>query len=64
MGFEFVTEKEMKDKYRGYLDECLEVTEGLRGDEIDFLEKLTNWEGCFTIGQAKWLEKIWERVCE
>ena len=58
---EFVDEGEMKD-YRNMLEELLDISEGLYDNEIDFLEDLTKWEGCFTERQAAWLEKIYKRV--
>lgn len=31
--------------------------------EIDFLDSLADWDGRFTLKQAEWLERIFERLC-
>jgi len=42
--------------------ELLDVESGLTNWEIDFIDSLQNWSGCFTVGQAKRLEKIHDRI--
>ena len=56
---------ELKDmhKYLNMLDDLLLLESGLFGKELEFIDGLPNWEGCFTIPQAEWLEHIWDRLC-
>ena len=42
------------------LDELLDLEEGLSDWEIDFIEKLSNWDGNFTTGQSKMLESLYK----
>lgn len=57
---EFVSADEM-ERLRDILDDLLDVESGLTNKEVDFIENLTHWDGCFTTSQAKYLEKIYER---
>ena len=50
------------DNFRDMLEELLAVEHGLTNKEIDFLDSLNDWEGCFTVPQANWLKKIYERL--
>ena len=50
------------DNYRDMLEELLAVEHGLTNNQIDFLDSINNWEGCFTVPQAEYLEKIYERL--
>jgi len=50
------------NNFRDMLEELLAVEHGLTNKEIDFLDSLNDWEGCFTVPQANWLEKIYERL--
>ena len=50
------------DNYRDMLEELFAVEHGLSNGEIEFLDSLNNWDGCFTVPQAKWLQKIYERL--
>ncbi len=58
---DFVKVTEMP-QYKDLLDELLDVEEGLKKWEIEFLETLCDWEGCFTKPQARTLNKIYERM--
>ena len=58
---DFVPISEMDD-YRDKLEELLAVEHGLTNNNIDFLDSLNDWEGCFTVSQADWLQKIYERL--
>ena len=42
------------------LDELLDLEEGLSDWEIDFIEKLSNWDGNFTTGQSKMLKSLYK----
>lgn len=44
---EFIKAYEMT-YYRGMLDELLSLDEGLTDWELDFIEMLSSWDGCFT----------------
>lgn len=57
---EFVPLKDMS-KYMDMIDELCMVQEGLSNTEMNFLDKLLDWVGCFTVPMAEWLEKIWNR---
>ncbi len=59
---DFVKATEMEN-YRDILDELLGLEEGLTSWEVDFIEKLDNWDGSFTNKQADTLEKIYDRRC-
>ena len=50
------------DNFRDMLEELLAVEHGLTNKEIDFLDSLNDWEGCFTVPQSNWLKKIYERL--
>lgn len=50
------------DNYRNMLEELFAVEHGLTNREINFLDSLNDWDGCFTVPQADWLEKIYERI--
>ena len=56
---EFVKRERMK-YYRTLLDELCDVESGLSNKEIEFIDSLCDWDGCFTVPQVEWLEKIWE----
>ena len=56
---EFVNKTRMR-YYRDLVDELCDVESGLSKTEIEFVDKLCDWDGCFTAPQAKWLEEIWE----
>lgn len=61
MSTEFVEPHEMPD-LTNMLNELLDVTEGLANWELDLLQTLYEWDGCFTKPQAEQLKKIWERI--
>lgn len=50
------------NNYRDMLEELFEVEHGLTNREIEFLDSLNDWDGCFTVPQAEWLNKIYERL--
>lgn len=50
------------DNYKGMLEELLAVEHGLSNQEIDFLDNINDWDGCFSVPQAKWLQKIYDRL--
>lgn len=56
---EFVDSSKMPE-LRKMLKELLDLDEGLSEWEIEFLDKLNNWSGNFTVPQAERLEKIAE----
>ncbi len=58
---EFVDESKMPE-LRSILKDLLNLEEGLTAWEIEFLDKLNNWTGNFTVPQADTLEKISERL--
>lgn len=58
---EFIDEADMSE-YREKLQELLDLSEGLWDGELDFIESLADWEGNFTLKQANWLNKIYERL--
>ena len=47
--------------YREILDDLCNLSEGLTKWEVDFIEKLSDWEGCFTEPQAETLQKVYDR---
>jgi len=50
-------------EYRKKLQELLDLDEGLFDGELEFICYLDEeWEGCFTLPQANWLNKIYERL--
>jgi len=57
----FVLLKDMS-RYLDMVDELLMVEGGLTEKEVDFIDGLPDWNGCFTIGQAEWLERIWNKL--
>ncbi len=57
---DFVAVHEMEELL-GMRSELLDLTCGLSDGEIDFLEGLEDWEGCYTCAQASWLRQIYER---
>ena len=57
----FITADET-EQARAMLDELLALEEGLKPGEIEFLDGLYEWEGCFTTKQNKWLNSIYDRV--
>ena len=59
---DFVPLKDMQ-RYLNMLGDLLLLEKGLYEGEIEFIDGLPNWEGCFTEPQAIWLEKIWDRLC-
>jgi len=58
---QFVITEEMPG-LRDILNELLELDVGLSDFEVDFIESLSHWEGCFTRKQAVTIEKIYKRV--
>ena len=45
------------------IDELCDETEGLTRREIGFIDNLINeWEGYYTVAQAKWLKEIHGRL--
>jgi len=58
---EFVKATEMP-QYRDLLQELLDLEDGLRDWEVEFIDSLSNWKSTFTKKQAATLEKIYERV--
>jgi hypothetical protein len=58
---EFVKPEEM-ERLRGQLNDLLDLDAGITAKELDFLEELTGWGGAFTLGQANWLDRIYERL--
>jgi len=50
------------DNYRDMLEELFAVERGLTPNQIDFLDSLNDWEGCFTVSQADYLQKIYDRI--
>jgi len=58
---EFVKATEMP-QYRDLLQELLDLEDGLRDWEVEFIDSLSNWKSTFTKKQVETLEKIYERV--
>jgi len=58
---EFVKATEMP-QYRDLLQELLDLEDGLRDWEVEFIDSLSNWKSTFTKKQAETLEKIYERI--
>jgi hypothetical protein len=48
---------------RQMLDDLLALDEGLTNWEMDFIDSLHNWKGCFTEKQADRLSAIWNKLC-
>ena len=44
------------------LDDLLELEEGLNDWEVEFVEKMSHWEGRFTVNQAQKIEQIWDKL--
>jgi hypothetical protein len=61
MATEFVSLSDMS-RLKDILNDLLDLSAGLRDNEIEFLDTLDKWEGCFTVSQATWLEQIGERL--
>ncbi len=57
---DFVSAQDMEDLL-SIRSELLDLTCGLSDDEIEFLDDLEEWEGCYTCAQAGWLRQIYER---
>ncbi len=59
---DFVDAHEMEELLE-MRSELLDLTCGLSDGEVDFLDDLDDWDGCYTISQAGWLRQIHERCC-
>ena len=59
---DFVHPNEMEE-LRELLDELCDVDHGLSNFEMDFIQNLSEWEGCFTEPQADFLREVHERHC-
>ena len=59
---DFVDISEMEE-LREMLDELCELDHGLSRFEMDFIQNLSEWDGCFTEPQVGALRKIHERHC-
>ena len=59
---DFVPLKDMHG-YLNMLEDLIMLEEGLTNKEMEFVDGLPDWEGCFTEPQATWLVKIWDKLC-
>lgn len=50
------------ENYRSMLEELFDVESGLSNKEIDFLDSINEWDGQFTVPQAEWLQKIYDKA--
>ena len=57
---DFVDPDEMVEIQK-FIQELCELDHGLIGFEMDFIQNLSEWDGCFTEPQADYLRKIHER---
>ena len=58
---DFVTISEMTN-FKNIRDELLNLEDGLTNLEINFLDHLCHWAGCFTTRQADWLKSIYDKL--
>ena len=59
---DFVDPSEMEELAE-LLDELLDLDHGLSNWEMEFIQNLSEWDGCFTEPQVDTLRKLHERHC-
>lgn len=59
---DYVEPSEMEE-LEELLDELCDLTHRLDSFEMDFIQNLSEWDGCFTEPQADTLRTMYERHC-
>jgi len=49
--------------YKSLLEDFCDVSSGLTNWEIEFIDSLCAWDGCFSVLQANKLEEMYKRMC-